>query len=286
MKLIEVKGLAAASGSILLTPNERRVAEDRPDCYWWTMAGGGWGEAENVREAAGLRGTSDLGLRLGLIEVRRRVGAALGGAEFGVRADAAWAELRTAEGGESIDNLTTAVHQQRVGAEVSRPVRLGDLALQTFGEAHLRRDGSAGQVGRGLEVAGGLRAQSGIVRIDAQGRVLALHSADGYRERGAAVTLTVGGQGGEGLSLSPHWGDAAAGTSALWQEEVYRRYLPGAAEEQWTVDARGATRCGFAAARCSPGSAATTSHTPRTPPPDRGSHQRARQRPRDRPISR
>ncbi len=34
LRLIEVKGLAAASGSILLTPNERRVAEDRRDCYW------------------------------------------------------------------------------------------------------------------------------------------------------------------------------------------------------------------------------------------------------------
>lgn len=32
--LIEVKGLGATSGTILLTPNERRVAEDRPDCYW------------------------------------------------------------------------------------------------------------------------------------------------------------------------------------------------------------------------------------------------------------
>ena len=34
LRLIEVKGLAGAAGSILLTPNERRVAEDRPDCYW------------------------------------------------------------------------------------------------------------------------------------------------------------------------------------------------------------------------------------------------------------
>ena len=34
LRLIEVKGLAAATGSILLTPNEPRVAEDRPDCYW------------------------------------------------------------------------------------------------------------------------------------------------------------------------------------------------------------------------------------------------------------
>ena len=34
LRLIEVKGLAAPGGSILLTPNERRVAEDRRDCYW------------------------------------------------------------------------------------------------------------------------------------------------------------------------------------------------------------------------------------------------------------
>ena len=34
LRLIEVKGLANATGSILLTPNERRVAEDRPDCFW------------------------------------------------------------------------------------------------------------------------------------------------------------------------------------------------------------------------------------------------------------
>ena len=34
LRLIEVKGLAAPTGTILLTPNERRVAEDLPDCYW------------------------------------------------------------------------------------------------------------------------------------------------------------------------------------------------------------------------------------------------------------
>ena len=34
LRLIEVKGLAAEKGRILLTPNERRVAEDRRDCYW------------------------------------------------------------------------------------------------------------------------------------------------------------------------------------------------------------------------------------------------------------
>ena len=34
LRLIEVKGLSGATGRVLLTPNERRVAEDRRDCYW------------------------------------------------------------------------------------------------------------------------------------------------------------------------------------------------------------------------------------------------------------
>jgi superfamily II DNA or RNA helicase len=34
LRLIEVKGLGGHTGTILLTPNERRVAEDRRDCYW------------------------------------------------------------------------------------------------------------------------------------------------------------------------------------------------------------------------------------------------------------
>ncbi len=34
LRLIEVKGIGEPTGTILLTPNERRVAEDRRDCYW------------------------------------------------------------------------------------------------------------------------------------------------------------------------------------------------------------------------------------------------------------
>jgi len=34
LRLIEVKGIGAAHGTVILTPNERRVAEDRRDCYW------------------------------------------------------------------------------------------------------------------------------------------------------------------------------------------------------------------------------------------------------------
>ncbi len=34
LRLIEVKGIGESTGTILLSPNERRVAEDRRDCYW------------------------------------------------------------------------------------------------------------------------------------------------------------------------------------------------------------------------------------------------------------
>jgi superfamily II DNA or RNA helicase len=34
LRLIEVKGIGGSTGAVLLTPNEKRVAEDRRDCYW------------------------------------------------------------------------------------------------------------------------------------------------------------------------------------------------------------------------------------------------------------
>ena len=34
LRLIEVKGIGAATGTIFLSPNEKRIAEDRRDLYW------------------------------------------------------------------------------------------------------------------------------------------------------------------------------------------------------------------------------------------------------------
>lgn len=34
LRLIEIKGIGADTGSVMLSPNEYRVAQDRPDCYW------------------------------------------------------------------------------------------------------------------------------------------------------------------------------------------------------------------------------------------------------------
>ena len=49
LRLIEVKGIGAATGTVLLTPNERRVAEDRRDCYWLYVVTS-CGEAPRLQE--------------------------------------------------------------------------------------------------------------------------------------------------------------------------------------------------------------------------------------------
>ncbi|MXZ74354.1 MAG: tandem-95 repeat protein, partial [Gemmatimonadetes bacterium] len=245
-----------ASGSL-----ETRLVAVHPYLQWssggtslWLTAGGGWGDADNVRET-GHREASGLGLRLGLVELRRRL-AAGGGFELGLRADAGWAELATDVGTQTLDSQVAAVNQVRLGTELSQQIRLGGLTLAPFGEAHVRRDGGAGQPGTGLELTGGLRARAGFLRIDAQGRMLAVHSVAGYEERGLGLTLSLGNPGGEGLSLSmsPRWGDAATGSDALWQDQIYTRYAPPAPasasasadgepapnpRDAWTFDVRG-----------------------------------------------
>ena len=208
----------------------------------WTMAGAGRGAAENARAATGGVGESDLDLRMGLVEVRRRVGGSADGRTFRLRADAAWADLSSGAGPESIDGRRGAVHQQRVGADFSFAFGLGEASLVPFGELHVRRDGGDGANGTGLEAVAGLRARAGVLSVVAQGRVLASHTDAAYRERGFGVTLTAegGGRDGEGLSfsLSPRWGHAASGTGALWQEQVYRGGAADPRAERWTVDAR------------------------------------------------
>ena len=39
LRLIEVKRIGDAIGTVLRTPNERRVAKDRRDCYWLYVVG-------------------------------------------------------------------------------------------------------------------------------------------------------------------------------------------------------------------------------------------------------
>ena len=211
----------------------------------WTTFGAGRGEARNERAATDRVGKSPLGLAMGLVDFRRRLGPAAGPVAFGLRADAGWADLSTGEGTETIDDLRARVHQARVGLDVRSEMRVGGAALAPFGAVHLRTDGGDGHTGRGVELSGGLRAQLGAVGLDAQGRWLAFHSATGYSESGAGLTLTVGGRDEEGFSLSasPRWGGPTGGGQALWQDRAPGMTPgPDTTPTGWTMDVRGAYR--------------------------------------------
>ncbi|MDE0224681.1 MAG: Ig-like domain-containing protein [Gammaproteobacteria bacterium] len=207
----------------------------------WAMSGGGRGSAENTR-ATGRVGMSNLNLGLGLLEIRHRFAD-----QIGIRTDAAWAWLATGDGTETVDGRSAAVDQQRLGIELSPSMRVGPLALQAFGETSVRRDGGAGQTGTGLELAGGLRAARGPVRIDAHGRILVLHSAQGYEERGLGVRISVSNSSddeGFSLSVSPRWGGPTTTSGTLWGEQLQGLRHGPASDTPWSLDAqaRGAVR--------------------------------------------
>ena len=211
------------------------------DTSVWALAGIGLGSAENIRMLTGKRETSPLRLGVGLLEGRRRLATTGAGLTVDLRGEASWARLRTGGGEETVDGLEAGVRRVRTGVEVT--LALGDpsgLQLAPFGAVSTRHDGGDGQTGVGLEVAGGVRLTGGRVRVEAQGRMLALHTATDYQERGVSVTASVGaGQYEPGLtaSIRPRWGAQGDGAEALWQDQ-FQSYTYGAERDDAAVDGR------------------------------------------------
>ena len=221
-----------ASGAL-----ETTIAAIYPYLSWsdgrasvWALGGLGRGTAQNLR-SGGRVGDSDLTLGLGLFEVRRSIAG-----WFGLRADGGWVRLSTADGAESVDGHLATVDQQRLGIELNPSSRHVGLALQ----ASARRDGGAGQTGTGMELSGGIRVAGGPFRIDAQGRILVLHSSENYEERGLGARISIGSPSAEeglSLSVSPRWGGPAVASGALWREKMVATPARGpGAREAWTVD--------------------------------------------------
>jgi len=202
--------------------------------------GAGRGDARNER-ASGKIGTSPTDLRLGLLEVEKRLGTP-DALDFAFTGDASWARISTADGTETIDRQGVSVHQLRLGADLSLPAHIGAAVVTPFGAVYARRDGGAGQIGEGVEVAGGLRVVFGFVRLDGEARMLVQHSAEGYEERGAAVSLSLGrrqSEEGFSLAISPRWGDPTHATGAILRDplRVMPRHRP-TAPNRWSMDAR------------------------------------------------
>ena len=241
----------AATGSGQLTT---KLTSVQPYLRWtpregtaiWTILGTGGGEVENVRRHVGGRQEqSALSMRLGVVGARRTL-AAVGRLKFAARGDAGVVRLETGDGEEVVDGLTATIQRYRLGIETAHTTRWANGATLTpFVELGGRHDGGAGQTGNGLEVTGGVRLAhpgSGF-GLEARGRMLVLHTATGYRERGMNVTalLTPGGTDGRGWSVAvtPGWGAPVDAADAMWREQAFEQgRLPRVANETASVDAQ------------------------------------------------
>ena len=84
-----------------------------------------------------------------------------------------------------------------------------------------RWDGGRVEKGYGTEVGGGVEyadARTGL-EVDARGRYLLAHRAEGLKERGASVALRYdpgGDREGMWLGVAPRWGASGSGVESLW----------------------------------------------------------------------
>ena len=154
-----------------------------------------------------------------------------GGFALAFKADALWV-------GTSIDGVDgpagrlkatgAAVTRFRTGLEGSRDYNLGNvLSLKPLVEVGLRHDGGDAETGAGMDVGGGVMIASpgtGLA-VDMRVRMLLVHQAEGFRERGMSVSLSYNPTPSTPLGFSarvaPSWGgQATGGAQALWGRET------------------------------------------------------------------
>ena len=204
---------------------EARLFQVHPYFRWqpgagttlWGHGGLGRGTATLTRSVTSAAEEADLNLMVGLAGLRQSLGTA-GGTSLALRADLGGARLEAGEGA-LLRDLAATVYRGRLGLEVS--ARFGPAT--PFLELGGRYDGGAGPTGAGLEVAGGLRVndERGRLGLEARGRVLALHTAAGYREQGVSLTARFtpkGADRGLMMEVRPTWGAPANGAQTLWQD--------------------------------------------------------------------
>ncbi len=212
--------VTVASGTL-----ESRLTSVLPYVRWlcstglseaWSIVGLGTGEVES--EDA----TSDLSMRMALVGIRTRL-AGTGGTGLDVVGDAGLARLSTSDSeSASLGDINANAQRVRIGLEGSRSTKLsGGTTLTPYAQLAGRYDGGTGQTGQGLEVSGGLRLSGGRVGINAQGRFLAVHTAEGYSENGFSLVASLSpGAGGTGLSMSvaPRVGAGTGDSGMMWRD--------------------------------------------------------------------
>ena len=213
------------------------------DSEVWVIGGFGGGEADLSRTHVTGSQSSDLSMAMAVGGLRRALAMEFGGADLSLRGDAGFLSLETDSGMMAVDGLSASVSRLRLGLEAAWE---GESATP-FVEVSGRFDGGDGQTGGGLELAGGLRIlnpESGF-GLEAKGRILAMHTGDGYSESGIGVTASFEpGAAGRGVTfrLSPRWGGSADSTDLFWDEvgnvQDASQYAYGLDRAQtWGVDA-------------------------------------------------
>ena len=154
-----------------------------------------------------------------------------GGFGLAFKADALWV-------GTSVDGVDgsagrlaateAAVTRYRTGLEGSREFLLaGRVSLRPSAEIGLRHDGGDAETGAGMDVGGGLilsDSSTGLA-VDVRVRILVVHQAEGFQERGMAVSLSYDPTPSTPLGfmarVAPSWGgEATSGAEALWGRET------------------------------------------------------------------
>ena len=153
------------------------------------------------------------------------------GFELAFKADALWV-------GTAIDGVDgpagrlkatdAAVTRFRTGLEGSRAYTLaGRLSLTPSVEVGLRHDGGDAETGAGMDVGAGLvvsDAGTGL-SVDMRVRTLLVHQAEGFSERGVALSLSYAPTPSTPLGftakVAPSWGgQATSGAEALWGRDT------------------------------------------------------------------
>ena len=209
----------------------------------WGAAGRGWGHM-TLSDPTGAYET-DIEMTMGAFGASRRVLSE--GFDLAVKSDAFWTRI-TSDETEDLDQVKGVGYRLRAGVEGGQERRLGNgVRLRPSLEAGVRKDGGdTGARGTGLEVGGGIAYEHpGLgLTAEASGRVLLLHSNEGYEEWGVAGRLRLEpGSDGRGLSfaLEPALGAAASGASRVWQDGRF-----GSPTGEWTAQGRVALSLGYA----------------------------------------
>ena len=161
--------------------------------WLWATVGAGRGDAVAERCHSGVRSAADLSVRL--VAAGGRHALARGGRfELSVVEDVGTVRLETGPGRSPVAGRRVSVGRVRIGLEASgaTPPQC-PISLTTFAKALARSDWGHGDAGAGLELAAGgrLRDRTRRLAVDAEVHALAAHSAEGRREAGANIAVSI-----------------------------------------------------------------------------------------------